>query len=230
MIKTLILCKKSETSKLLINHVISKIYLLQLVGIANSREEALNLLEEITPNLIISTDKEIVLLIRQHFKHYTPKIILLSRSMRELPYFYKDSLIIPYNLSFELMVERIKNYLNDYLKLSKKEQLRKILKEIGFNLNLSGTIYLIDCILYANSFRSPGSSEKLEKDIYSYVAQKNNTTIQKVKWSIERAIRYMHESHTKDTYKHVEEYLAVEYPQKPTPKLVINTLSDIITL
>lgn len=230
MIKILILCRQNETSKSLVNYVISQIHVLRLVGIANNHSEALKLLEITKPNLIISSDSNILLLLKRHFKHYTPGVILLSKNMEELPYFYKNLLMMPYNLSFELMVKRVRDFITDYFSVSKKEQLRKILKEIGFNLKLSGTMYLIESILYTNTFKGAGSFENLEKDVYSYVAQKNNTTIPRVKWSIERSIRYLHESLTKDTYFYVEKYLAVEYPKKPTPKLVINTLASLISL
>ena len=230
MIKILILCKKSETAKALINYVVSEVDILRVVGIANNNTEALNLLEQTKPNLIISSNKSIILLIKKHFKHYTPAVILLSKNTEELPYFYKPLLMLPYNLSFELMTEKIRIFLANHLSVSKKEQLLKILTEIGFNLKLSGTMYLIDSILYKNTFKGGSSFEKLEKDIYSYVAQKNNTTVKIVKWSIERSILYLHESLTKEKYFYVEKYLAVEYPKKPTPKLVINTLSSLISL
>lgn len=230
MIKILILCKKSETSKSLVNYVISKISILRLVGIANTQTEALKILEEQKPNLIISTDKNILLLVKHNFKHYTPGIILLSKKLEEPQFFYRSLLILQYNLNFDIMVRKIRNFITDNFSVSKKEQIRKILSEIGFNLKLSGTMYLIDSVLYTNTYRSGYSFEKLEKDIYSYIAQKNNSTPKRVKWAIERAINYMYQKQTEDTYYYIEKYFAIEYPQKPTAKLIINTLASIINL
>ena len=57
MIKILILCKKSETAKALINYVVSEVDILRVVGIANNNTEALNLIEQTKPNFYFVNKK-----------------------------------------------------------------------------------------------------------------------------------------------------------------------------
>ncbi len=228
MVKVLILCRKNETTKFLINAIISKISVLRIVGVANNQIEAQKMLEETKPNLIISSNKIIFSLIKHGPQSYLPRIILISKDANP-NISYRYLLTIPYNLDNESMKNQINEFINEYLYVSKKDMLQKILFEIGFNLKLSGTLYLIESILYANIYKDEYSYEKLEKDVYTYVANKHKTTPKIVKWSIERSIRYLHESLTKESYITLEKYLPVEYPKKPTPKLVINVLSNLIS-
>lgn len=230
MVKILILCRKNATAKSLLNYVISNISVLRLIGIANTEEEALNLIEGHKPNLIISSDKKILLLVKRNFKHYTPGIILLSKNIEEPQFFYKNLLILQYNLDFEIMIRKISDFITNNFNLSKKHQVTKILSEIGFDIKLTGTMYLIDSILYTNTYKGGYSFEQLERDIYSYVAQKNNSTQKRVKWAIERSINYMYKKHDEKSYINVEKYFALEYPQKPTPKLVINSIANFINM
>ena len=228
MIKVLILCKKNETTKFLINSIISEISSLHLIGLANTIEEASKLLTKTTPNLIITSDSNIFSLFGKNSKDYLPRIILVTKEPLKVPYRY--SFVLKYDLDKQTMIKKINKFINDYLYVSKKEELTKILTEIGFSFKLSGTLYLLEAILYANVYKDSYSYEKLEKDIYSYVAKKHKSTAQRIKWSVERSVRYWHESLTKESYINIEKYLSVEYPKKPTPKLIVNSLSNIISL
>ena len=109
---------------------------------------------------------------------------------------------------------------------SQKEKAAKILSYLGFDFKLSGTIYLLDSILYAHTYKGSYSFEKLERDIYSYVANLNSTSVDRVKWSVFRTINYMYSKHTDESYKIVEKYFNLEYKSKPTPKLVISLIAN----
>lgn len=231
MLKILVLCNQISTAKALINNVISNIRDLQLVGIANSSKEALKLIEKNEPNLIISTNENVISLIKENFKYYTPGIILISKPKDDLTdFYYKNLLHLHYALNFEKITNYIINYIDNNYFSSKRKKAQEILASIGFNFKLTGTVYLLDSILYANTYKGSYSFEKLKKDIYSHIAIINNTTIDRVKWSIARSINYMYQKHTKTTYANAEKYFGIEYPSRPTPKQVISSIASILDL
>ena len=107
---------------------------------------------------------------------------------------------------------------------SQEEEVAKILSRLGFDFKLSGTLFLLDAIVYGRTYKSTYCFETLVKDLYDYVAQNNNTTINRVKWSVERSINYMYNRHTKESYTYVENCFNIKYPEIVTPKLLINVL------
>ena len=78
MIKVLIMCKKLENAKKILNNIVRKIYNLQLVGIANSYDEAKGLLIENEADIIITTDQKMINFIRNEFITYIPGIIIID--------------------------------------------------------------------------------------------------------------------------------------------------------
>ena len=228
MLKTFIFCKNSFTAQTLTNKVISNIERLRLVGFSYDSAESILLIEKSKPNLIITFDRELILLIRRNFKHYNPAIVLIDKNTEEPNFHYKNLLIIHAKTELELIEKKISNFINDKLNLSKSKHVIKILSDIGFDLKLTGTKYLIDAILYTNTYKGAYTAEILERDIYPEIAQIYNVTPQRIKWAINRSINYMYQKHTKDTYYFVEQYCAIEYPYKPTPKLIINAIANSI--
>lgn len=227
MLKVLILCKNISTAKSITNNIVSNIKELQLVGIANNQKEILELLEKCKPDLVISTSLEIIQVIKKNFSHYTPGIILIIRK-EETPdnFYYKNVLNLNINLSFEKMCNRILDFIPHDGSHSKKEKATNLLSKLGFDFKLVGTSYLLDSILYANTYKGSYSLEQLKRDIYSYVAKTNSTTVDRVIWSIARSFNYMYKRHTKESYQIIEKYLGLPYPVKPTPKLVINYIAN----
>ena len=138
----------------------------------------------------------------------------------------KNYIIVDYRESFTSISEVISTFVKENLKTSKKEKAIKILSHIGFNFKLSGTNYLLDSILYANSYKGSYSFETLFYDIYSYVAELNNTSSNVVKWAIERSINYLYGSANTDILKRIEKYFGIEYPEKITPKFTINFIAN----
>lgn len=231
MLKILILCKNNSTAKSILNKVISNIKELQLIGIANNENESLELIQKREPNLIISTNEKIINLIKTNYTTYTPGIILISKSKENnKDWYYRNLLILNYNLNFKKISNCILDFIQNNITYSKKQTLIELLSKIGFDLKLVGTTYLIDSILYVNTYKGAFSFEQLQRDIYSHVATINHTNIDRVKWSIARSINYMYNKQTQNTYRYAEKYFGLEYPQKPTPKLVINSIANILDM
>ena len=128
------------------------------------------------------------------------------------------------------MKKNILLFIKNTVGLSRREKAATMLVNLGFDFKLNGTVYLLDSILYAHTYKGAFSFEQLRRDVYSYVAQLNNTTIDRVKWSISRSINYMYKRHTKSSYAIVEKYLKVEFPIKPTPKLIVSIIANTLDL
>lgn len=225
MLKVLIICKENQTAKKIINNVLINIDNLRIMGIANSVEEAQELVIKLQPELIISMNSEIVDLIREKFIAYRPGIVIISNSKLSKKNI-KNVLYISKNLGFLEIAQKINIFINRTVVCSQKEKIINLLSRLGFTFNLAGTMYLLDAILYTHTYQGSYSFEKLSKDLYSYVADLNNTTADKVKWSIARSINYMYDKHTKESYKIVESFFKIKYPERPTPKSIINLLSN----
>ncbi len=223
MLKVLIVCKENQTAKKIINKIVVKNEDLKIVGIANTLEETKDLFKVIEADLIITTNRNIVNLVKNKFIAHQPSIVLISKTKMSTVS-TKKVLHLDYSLSFSEMAKKISMFIRKNLTSSDKEVVTEMLLKLGFDFKLSGTLFLLDAIVYARTFKGTYSFETLAKDIYTYVAENNNTTVKRVKWSIERPIHYMHKKCTKEDYKNIEKCFKIEYPEKLTPKLVINVL------
>ena len=67
MLKVLIVCKENKTAKKIINNIIVNNIDLRIVGIANTLEETKNLFKTVESDLIITTNRNVVDLIKNKF-------------------------------------------------------------------------------------------------------------------------------------------------------------------
>lgn len=220
MLNVLLFCKQVDTSKKLLNKIIGKIPNFRLIGIASTIKEASDIMQSIEPNIILTTESSISDLLNNKFITYRPGIIYITNQKYSTK---KDNiLILDFQLTFPEMTRRILRFINQNITGTYREKIISMLQTFKFNFNLTGTKYIIDAILYVHSYNGSYSFEKLKRDVYAYVAKINSSTENKVKWSIERSINYMHKNHTPKSYKIIEDFFGVKYPQKPTPKLLIS--------
>ncbi len=222
MLKVLIVCKENKTAKKIINNIIVNNNDLRIVGIANTLEETKNLFKTVESDLIITTNRNVVDLIKNKFLAHRPAIVLISKN-KKINTRTRKLLKLDYSLSFSEMSKKISVFIKKHI-TSQEEEVAKILSRLGFDFKLSGTLFLLDAIVYGRTYKSTYCFETLVKDLYDYVAQNNNTTINRVKWSVERSINYMYNRHTKESYTYVEKCFNIKYPEKVTPKLLINVL------
>ncbi len=225
MLKVLIVCKENQTAKKIVNKLVVTNENLKIIGIGNTLTETETLVKNIEPDLIITTNHNIMNLAKKRFLAHQPGIVLISKDVKSSTSLGKV-LTLNYSLSFEEMSQKISMFIRKKLSLSQKEKVMSTLSKFGFDFKLSGSVFLLESIVYARTYKGTYSFETLAKDIYFHVAQNNNSTIDRVKWAIERSIKYMYKNHTKESYEYVEKYLNIKYPEKPTPKLIINVLSN----
>lgn len=227
MLKLLILCKTPDTIKNITNKIVSNISELRIIGIANTTLEAEKIMEEAQPDIILTTIQEIFETIHGKFFHYYPRVVLFSNISRS-EIVYKNLLVIALHLKYDIITTKISEFVKKDV-LSRKEKATKILTELGFDFRLNGTLYLLEAILYVHTYKG-SSFEKLKSDIYPYIAEKYDTSVDRAKWAIERSVKYMYRKHTADSYKIVEKYFCITYPEKVTPKLVVNFVSNNLDL
>ena len=216
MVKVLIICKQLETAKKIFNNIICRIENLQLTGIANSFLEAKSILINNEADIIITTSKNTISFIKNNFINYSPGIVIID-SINRVEASYHKLLILNNVISLNEMKDNVFIFLKNIIEKSQKEKIANILVQLGFSFKWSGTIYLLDSILYAHSYKGSYNFEQVKRDIYTHVAIINNTTSDRVKWSIERAIKFMFAKHR-------------ENPQRPVSKQLISTIANSLDI
>lgn len=229
MVKVLIMSKQVNVCKEILNKILSQIDGLRIVGIVTKLSEANSIMKEIEPNLIISTELNIIKLLKSNFLTYSPSIVVLSKNTQKYTD-YDKLLFLSFDLSYSEMSSRIFNFIKDDIISNFKEKTIDTLIKLKFDFNLSGTIYILESVLYIHTYKGSYSFEKMNRDIYPYIAKIYGTNSNRVKWSISRSINYMYNKHSKESYKIVEDYFGTPYPIKPTPKLVISLIASKISL
>ncbi len=229
MVKVLIMSKQVNVCKEILNKILSQIDGLRIVGIVTKLSEANSIMKEIEPNLIISTELNIIKLLKSNFLTYSPSIVVLSKNTQKYTD-YDKLLFLSFDLSYSEMSSRIFNFIKDDIISNFKEKTIDTLIKLKFDFNLSGTIYILESVLYIHTYKGSYLFEKMNRDIYPYIAKIYGTNSNRVKWSISRSINYMYNKHSKESYKIVEDYFGTPYPIKPTPKLVISLIASKISL
>ncbi len=229
MIKVLVMSKQVNVCKEIINNSLNQIDGLRLIGIVTKLSEANSIMENIEPNLIITTESNIINLIKSNFLTYSPSIVIIS-SNKKVNTDYKKLLFLSSDLNYSEISNKIFNFIKDTIIATFKEQTINTLIQLKFDFNLSGTIYILESVLYIHTYKGSYSFEKMNRDIYSYVAKLYGTNSNRVKWSISRSINYMYNKHTRESYKIIEDFFGTPYPSKPTPKLVISLVASKISL
>ena len=113
MLKLLILCKNFETTKKLVNKVTSNINELRLIGIANELSEAEKILKANQPDIIFSTDEEIVEFIISKFIYYYPQIVLFTQK-RLLNIPYRHLLLLKPNSDLDVIATSVSIFIKDH--------------------------------------------------------------------------------------------------------------------
>ena len=99
-----------------------------------------------------------------------------------------------------------------------KEAIISQLKKINYNFSYIGTEYLVD-VIYIIYIEQKVSGYNLEKEIYTLISKKYNTTVKNIKNNILNATDKMYYDCEE---KILEEYIG--YNLKPTPKKIIKSI------
>ncbi len=219
----------SNISKSIINIKLYNFYLFQDKEIFN--EIISNNIDIIIFNIDMIKIDLVKFIYQNNIEFYEKSIIILYNDIKELkkiltPYYTKyifKCIKKSSNANNLIKSLRTLTYIkeNNYNEVIIEIKVKKILKKLGFNLNHSGTKYIIDAIkfLYINNVE-----EFKLKDIYFYLGKKYGKSENTIKGNIRRSIEYMYKNHDKNTLLDFFDYL--ELVDLPTPSEIIYTILE----
>lgn len=243
MINMLVVEDNIHFSKILINKIVQANKQIRLCMIATDGKEALDIIEKEKIDIILLdlnipkyNGIQILEFLEKNKKEdYTKSIIVVSGETKMLENVIDNTLVYSYILKSQIIdevVDRVNEickekefYLREQKQLKEKRKIimKKIDRELinlGYNIKYIGTGYLSDSI-YLLYFSPNRNKMKLERDIYSIIAQNNNTTINTVKCDI---IRATNQAEKNCEQRVIKEYFGHFIDKKIKPKLVINTI------
>lgn len=144
------------------------------------------------------------------------------QNIKDIPIFYiiednKDNYEIDQSLS--------KINKNVIVKKDIKKKIMNQLLLLGYNFKLKGTQFLFESILYIYEKKEMSLVENLERNVYKYIAVRNNKTVINIKTNIIKSTNYVY---TYQDKKILYEYFSSDI--KITPKLVISTILNKLDL
>lgn len=221
MLKILILTSDMESLKTLCNTILNRVESIQICGISTNIEEFISLGEKLSPDIIYMNASDYM---QSKFHSKTNlakhKIIYCNTATN-----FKNSpnkLLIPRHSSINQMTDLIKEFVEKHDLIRLRNVVIKLLEELNFDFKILGTTYLLETILYCYENRADYVFDNLEKNVYPQIAKKYNTTSNKVKWSITRAINSM------NTFTFSQNHLSanskVDVYEKTTAKQLITSL------
>ena len=220
-VKTLIATKNIKYIKYIF-YIISEIKNLRIMCITTNKEETLELLKKKQFDLIILDFKMINLDSIKSIKNIS-NIIFISEDSTSFNKIINHPMVIDVIDKIDNSYCKVKNIIEDKMLMVKQNNIEQyIINELnllGYDFKYKGIQYLLEAILYIYKNKKLKLLQNLEKNVYSYVATVNNTSILNVKTSIIRATNYMYiyqSDKTKDKY--------FSFNYKPTPKTVITTI------
>ncbi len=198
MIKTLIVEDNLEFVKNTLNNTLSKFKDIQIRYIATTVKEALNIIYNDKIDLIFldlkladSNGLEILKKLKSFNYIEEISVIVISGDatlINKANYEYKVNNIINKIEKEEIMYNKIKKSIDDINYIDKEEIIKEtIIKEItnmGYNWKYKGTNYLMEAILFIYTSNNLDLVDNLEKNVYRYIAYKNNKNVNNIKTNI----------------------------------------------
>lgn len=121
----------------------------------------------------------------------SPSIIIISGEISLISEFkIKHSIcnIIHKSESIEHIYNKVKEIINElnYLNFENniKDEILSELSDLGYSLKYKGTHYILESIIYIYRNNNLDLLDNLEKNVYKYIAFKNNKTINNIKTNI----------------------------------------------
>lgn len=201
MIKTLIVEDNLEyvknTLNNTLNNTLSKFKDIQIRYIATTVKEAINIIYNNKIDLIFldlklpdSSGLEILKKLKTF--NYIEKISVIVISgdailINKANYEYKVNNIINKVEKEEIMYQKIKQSIDEINYMDREKNIKELIKEItnmGYNWKYKGTNYLMEAIIYIYTSNNLDLMDNLEKNVYKYIAYKNNKNVNNIKTNI----------------------------------------------
>lgn len=228
--------------KNLANKILSSIHGVRLVKIATDGNEAYEYLMNgeidiliLDLNLPKISGIQLLESIYGNCNKNIPKIIIISEDASMLQYKglskFNVSDCLNKAVGFDFIVKKIINIINEIEENNKKTILDSMVTEellkIGYNFKHNGTKYLKEAIIFLSNEQNEDLIENLEKNVYSHIARIHRKSIGNIKNNIVKATNNMY---FECNEKFLLQYFSYEYDTKPTPKIVIYTVLNKISM
>ena len=200
---------------------------LQVVGISTSCKETISLFLRFNPNIIFINSKSYLELRQNLFPKYEPlyyiddNAMLLNNVSRNISY-----LNIADN--FKDLVHKFKSIQKESINNKVEIKAIKVLKDLNFNFKQAGTQYFLESLIYSYENKNTNILNNLKRYIYPGISNKYHTSIDKVKWNIEKSVSSMYKFNNINFPGLIEEYLDFEFTEKPTTKELIILINRIL--
>lgn len=208
MIKTLIVEDNLEYVKNTLNNTLSKFKDIQIRYIATTVKEAINIIynnkiDLILLDLKLSDSNGLEILKKLKSFNYIEKISIIVISgdsilINKANYEYKVNNIINKVEKEEIIYNKIKQSIDEINYRDREEIIKKIIiKEItnmGYNWKYKGTNYLMEAIWFIYTSNNLDLVDNLEKNVYKYIAYKNNKNVNNIKTNIIKSTKRLIDS------------------------------------
>lgn len=203
MIKILIIEDNLHYSKKVLNNILSKFKNVQLMFMATTCKEGIDIINNNHIDLIFLDLKlpdgngfKIIENLKVMNIIHKPKIILISGDICMI-----NEAIKKYNAyetidklnTMEEIYNKIKKMINDINYENNKGEIKKyICSEIfklGYNIKYKGTQYIIEAILYVYEQNNYDLLDNLEKNVYSYISKRHKKSVNNIKTNIIKATK-----------------------------------------
>lgn len=193
MIKVLIVDNNIIHSKNFLNSIINKFEELQLVYIANSNQETIDILLNTHIDLIFWTilNNDELNFIEELTINEIPQIIVISKNDNLL----KEAIKINYvcevldkTESYDSVIEKITHFLDHNNNIVDVQNF--ILSELnymGYDIKYKGTQYILESIMYVYQKNDFDLLDNVEQNIYKFIGDNHNKTINNIKTNINKA-------------------------------------------
>lgn len=226
MIRTLIIDDDLNYSKNILNYVINKFENLQLIYIATTYQESIQIISNsnidlILLNLSLVYSHKIIEKIKYINSIKKPQIVAVSNDIELINKMTNNNQTceIIYRLErFELIYRKMEEIVHnmDYDNNVKiKKFISSELLNMGYNIKYKGTQYILEAIIYIYENNNLDLLDNLEQNVYKYISNKHNKSINNIKTNIIKA-----------TNEREKEKLSL---YRLTPKLSIMTILNKIS-
>ena len=198
MIKTLIVDDNLQYIKNILNTVLNKFDNINISYIATSGKEALDIISTNNIDLIFLDLKlpdfngiELIKKINLLNSITYPSIIVISGETSLLGEFRDNQYIcniINQSENVKSIYNKVKELINELNYINYKNDIKddvlSELSDLGYSLKYKGTYYILEAIVYIYRNNNLDLLDNLEKNVYKYIAFKNNKTINNIKTNI----------------------------------------------
>lgn len=209
----------------IINNVLTNSSI-KIIGIFNNINESIDFISKHSPDIIFIPLSDFSALKNIINSSYHPSIVLLTNTLRSR--IFSNILYLSTTTSYSTMKRTILSFINNKSLQKITLKIEHILCSFNFNLSLNGTKYLIDSIIYSYVHKNDYVYDNLEQKVYTHIAEKYNSNVHNVKWSIVRSINNMYLGNTTSSMKKINSYFNLDHLEKPTAKLIISTIVNKI--